>query len=54
MFAERSWRSRDGLTPRLRDYAAASGPARLPVICLDGLTRNARDFGRSSPRAPAE
>ena len=49
MFAERSWRSRDGLNLYLREYAAAAGPARLPVICLHGLTRNARDFEEVAP-----
>ncbi len=48
-FAERSWVSRDGLTLVARDYAGAAGPAKLPVICLHGLTRNARDFGEVAP-----
>lgn len=41
-----SWTSRDGLTLRYRDYAAdGSGPAERPaILCLHGLTRNARDF----------
>jgi pimeloyl-ACP methyl ester carboxylesterase len=49
MFAERYWRSRDGLDLYMRDYPAASGPARLPVICLHGLTRTARDFEDVAP-----
>lgn len=41
-FVDRSWSSRDGLTLHFRDFA---GPEdRLPVVCLHGLTRNARDF----------
>ena len=36
------WTSADGLKLHYRDYA---GPQdRLPVVCLHGLTRNARDF----------
>jgi len=53
MFAERCWRSRDGLDLYLRDYPAASGPARLPVICLHGLTRTARDFEDVAPSIAA-
>ncbi|WP_068075499.1 alpha/beta fold hydrolase [Novosphingobium lentum] len=48
-FEDRSWSSRDGLRLHYRDYAGQSGAgtgdaARPPVICLPGLTRNARDF----------
>lgn len=53
MFAERYWRSRDGLDLYMRDYPAASGPARLPVICLHGLTRTSRDFGEVAPSIAA-
>ena len=36
------WSSADGLKLHYRDYA---GPAsRPPIICIPGLTRNARDF----------
>jgi pimeloyl-ACP methyl ester carboxylesterase len=41
-FAERFFRSRDGLQIYYRDYAGDSGKA--PVLCLHGLTRNSRDF----------
>jgi pimeloyl-ACP methyl ester carboxylesterase len=49
---DRHWQSADGLTLHYRDYA---GPERgIPVLCLPGLTRNARDFeglaARLSPR----
>ena len=43
-FVERTWTSADGLTLSARDYTGAAGPARLPVSCIHGLTRNARDF----------
>jgi pimeloyl-ACP methyl ester carboxylesterase len=48
-FADRTWRSRDGLSLYARDYAAQSGPARLPVVCLHGLTRNSADFDELAP-----
>jgi pimeloyl-ACP methyl ester carboxylesterase len=39
---DRYWTSSDGLRLHYRDYA---GPAdRPPILCLPGLTRNARDF----------
>lgn len=47
-FADR-WLTRDGLSLYARDYAAATGPARLPVICLHGLTRNSADFEEVAP-----
>ena len=49
-FATRRWTSRDGLALFARDYAGDDGPARLPVICLHGLTRNGRDFEEVAPR----
>ncbi|MCL6741546.1 alpha/beta hydrolase [Sphingomonas sp. RB56-2] len=48
-FAERRWRSRDGLDLYARDYAAAGGEQGLPVICLHGLTRNSKDFEGIAP-----
>lgn len=36
------WTSRDGLKLHYRDYAGRDD--RPPVLCLHGLTRNARDF----------
>ena len=48
-FAERRWTSRDGLNLFARDYAASGGEARLPVICLHGLTRNSKDFEDIAP-----
>jgi len=52
-FADRFWTSPDGLKLHARDYAGASGAARAPVICLHGLTRNARDFEDLAPRIAA-
>lgn len=48
-YVERRWTSRDGLSLLARDYAAAPGGARLPVICLHGLTRNSKDFEEVAP-----
>lgn len=46
-FRDITWRSADGLLLHARNY---SGPAdRAPVICLHGLTRNARDFEDLAP-----
>ena len=51
-FADRFWTSRDGLKLHYRDYAARSGGAagRPPLLCLPGLTRNARDFEELAAR----
>ncbi len=48
-WADRWWTSHDGLRLHARDYAADPGDARLPVVCIHGLTRNARDFEDLSP-----
>ncbi len=41
-WADRYWTSADGIKLHYRDYA---GPhERPPILCLPGLTRNARDF----------
>lgn len=55
LFADRFWTAPgpEGLRLHARDYAAASGPARAPVVCLHGLTRNARDFEALAPRLAA-
>jgi pimeloyl-ACP methyl ester carboxylesterase len=47
--ADRRWTSRDGLSLFARDYRVAGGEARLPVICLHGLTRNSKDFEDIAP-----
>ena len=48
-FAERRWTAPDGLSLYARDYPAAAGPAKLPVIAIHGLTRNSADFGVIAP-----
>ena len=44
MWQTRSYASSDGLTLSYRDYAGPPGGTLAPVLCLPGLTRNARDF----------
>lgn len=41
-FSVGSWESDDGLTLRYRDYPGRAD--RPPILCIPGLTRNARDF----------
>jgi pimeloyl-ACP methyl ester carboxylesterase len=43
-FSDQYWTSGDGLKLHYRDYAGRND--RPPVLCLPGLTRNARDFER--------
>lgn len=42
-YQDRYWVSADGLRLHFRDYPGRDD--RPPVLCLHGLTRNARDFG---------
>ncbi|WP_020654930.1 alpha/beta fold hydrolase [Massilia niastensis] len=53
-FTPLSYTSGDGLTLYARDYPAMATqgkpePARLPVICIHGLTRNSSDFDELAP-----
>lgn len=51
-WVDRFWNSKDGLRLHYRDYA---GPAdRPPILCLPGLTRNARDFEPVADRLAGE
>jgi pimeloyl-ACP methyl ester carboxylesterase len=51
---ELTWRSDDGLALFARDYAGSGGPARCPVICIHGLTRNSADFEDVAPWIAAQ
>ncbi len=51
-YTDRHWQSADGLTLHFREYGAAN--ARPPVICLHGLTRNARDFEDLAPHIASQ
>lgn len=46
------WQSSDGLRLHYRDYpgGSASASGRPPLLCLPGLTRNARDFTNLAER----
>jgi len=48
-FSELHWSAPDGVPLFARDYATTGGVARLPVICIHGLTRNSRDFEELAP-----
>lgn len=51
-FADRFWTSSDGLKLHFRDYPGRAD--RPPVLCLPGLTRNARDFSHVAERLGGE
>ncbi|QYJ08235.1 alpha/beta fold hydrolase [Qipengyuania flava] len=51
-YTDRHWQSADGLTLHFRDYGEAND--RPPVICLHGLTRNARDFSDLAPHITSQ
>lgn len=53
-YKDRYWWSRDGLRLHFRDYAGPDAGDRPPVICLPGLTRNARDFEPVAQRLAGE
>jgi pimeloyl-ACP methyl ester carboxylesterase len=51
-YQDRIWTSRDGLRLHYRDYPGRDD--RPPVLCLPGLTRNARDFSHVAERLAGE
>lgn len=51
-FTDRFWTSRDGLKLHFRDYPGRAD--RPPVLCLPGLTRNARDFSHLAEHLAGE
>lgn len=52
-YASCRWRTPDGPAIAYRDYPALGAPRGLPVLCLHGLTRNARDFEELAPQIAA-
>ncbi|NVD45576.1 alpha/beta fold hydrolase [Qipengyuania atrilutea] len=54
-YQNRHWTSEDGLTLHFRDYTGVEAAQdRPPVLCLHGLTRNARDFSHLAERLAPE
>ena len=51
-WAARQWETADGLKLHYRDYPGRED--RPPVLCLHGLTRNARDFAELASRIAGE
>ena len=51
-YTDRFWTSQDGLKLHFRDYPGRSD--RPPILCLPGLTRNARDFSHVAERLAGE
>jgi pimeloyl-ACP methyl ester carboxylesterase len=52
-FSDEFWQSPDGLKLHYRDYPAQEDEGLAPVVCLPGLTRNARDFATLAERVSA-
>ena len=52
-FADRFYHAQDDLRLHYRDYGKGRS-ARIPALCLPGLTRNARDFHETALRLAAE
>ena len=55
-YDDRFWTSRDGVKLHFRNYEGPDSPEAgesLPVLCLPGLTRNARDFELLAQRLAA-
>ncbi|HJV42874.1 alpha/beta hydrolase [Caulobacter sp.] len=52
-FTDFFWTSPEGLPLHARDHAPVGEVRKLPVICIHGLTRNARDFEDLAPRIAA-
>jgi pimeloyl-ACP methyl ester carboxylesterase len=49
-YTDLTWTSGDGLALHARDHAPVGPVSGPPVICIHGLTRNARDFEDLAPR----
>jgi pimeloyl-ACP methyl ester carboxylesterase len=48
-YVDLTWRGVGGVGLYARDYAGSGGPARCPVVCIHGLTRNSGDFEDVAP-----
>lgn len=52
--AELTWKGEGELALFARDYPGSGGPARSPVVCIHGLTRNSADFEEVAPWIAAQ
>lgn len=48
-FVDLTWQGAGGIALYARDYARSGGAARVPVVCIHGLTRNSGDFEDVAP-----
>ena len=54
-YQDRIWWSLDNVRLHARDYGVETAlPGRPPILCMPGLTRNARDFATLAPRLAAQ
>jgi pimeloyl-ACP methyl ester carboxylesterase len=53
VYEDRFYWSADSLRLHARDYAGPPNSSAIPVLCLHGLTRNARDFAALADRLQA-
>jgi pimeloyl-ACP methyl ester carboxylesterase len=53
-YVDLTWRGEGGVGLYARDYAPGGGPARVPVVCIHGLTRNSGDFEDVAPWIAAQ
>lgn len=53
-FVDLTYRGVGDLALYARDYAGSGGPARCPVVCIHGLTRNSGDFEDVAPWIAAQ
>ena len=53
-YEDRFWTSSDGLNLHYRNYPGPEGSTAAPVLCMHGLTRNARDFASLAEQLSAK
>lgn len=53
-FVDLTWQGEGGIALYARDYPRSGGAARVPVVCIHGLTRNSGDFEDVAPWIAAQ
>lgn len=48
-YVDLTWKGEGDVALHARDYPGSDGPARCPVVCIHGLTRNSGDFEDVAP-----